>query len=48
VRVDPQFVRPVDAVELAGRPDKAREVLGWTPRVDFAELVGRMVDADLH
>jgi GDPmannose 4,6-dehydratase len=47
VRVDPEFVRPVDAVELAGRADKAREVLGWSPRVGFAELVGRMVDADL-
>ncbi len=47
VRVDPQFVRPVDAVELAGNASKAREVLGWEPQVDFAELVGRMVDADL-
>jgi len=46
-RVDPQFVRPVDAVELAGNASKAREVLGWKPQVDFAELVGRMVDADL-
>lgn len=47
VRVDPQFVRPVDAVELAGDAAKARRVLGWEPKVDFAELVGRMVDADL-
>ena len=48
VRVDPQFVRPVDAVELAGDASKAREVLGWEPQVGFAELVGRMVDADLR
>ena len=48
VRVDPEFVRPVDAVELAGDASKARHLLGWTPRVDFAELVGRMVDADLR
>jgi GDPmannose 4,6-dehydratase len=48
VRVDPQFVRPVDAVELAGDATKARNVLGWRPQVDFAELVGRMVDADLR
>jgi GDPmannose 4,6-dehydratase len=48
VRVDPEFVRPADSVELAGRADKARDVLGWIPRVDFAELVGRMVDADLR
>ena len=48
VRVDPQFVRPVDAVELAGDASRARDVLGWRPQVDFAELVGRMVDADLR
>ena len=47
VRVDPQFVRPVDAVELCGDASRARQVLGWAPTVDFPELVGRMVDADL-
>ena len=47
VRVDEAFQRPVDAVELAGRADRARDVLGWVPQVDFRELVGRMVDADL-
>ena len=46
VRVDEAFVRPVDAVELVGRPDRARDVLGWTSSVAFDELVGRMVDAD--
>lgn len=48
VRSDPAFVRPVDAVELVGDASKAREALGWTPQVAFAELVGRMVDADLE
>ena len=47
VRVDEAFIRPVDAVELAGRADRARDVLGWVPQVRFRELVGRMVDADL-
>jgi GDPmannose 4,6-dehydratase len=47
VRVDPAFVRPSDAVALVGRADRAYEVLGWVPQVDFAELVGRMVDADV-
>lgn len=46
VRVDPAFVRPVDAVELRGDATRAREVLGWTPSIDFQELVGRMVDAE--
>lgn len=47
VRVDPAFVRPVDAVELAGDPSRARERLGWAPTVGFDEIVARMVRADL-
>lgn len=47
VTTKPAFVRPVDAVELVGNPARARELLGWEPRVGFEELVGRMVDADL-
>ena len=48
VRVDPAFVRPVDAVELSGDSTKARTELGWTPTVDFDEIVAAMVDADLQ
>jgi GDPmannose 4,6-dehydratase len=44
---DPSLVRPVDAVELVGDASRARDRLGWSPTVGFAELVGRMVDADL-
>lgn len=47
VRVDPAFVRPVDAVELVGDPAKARAELGWSPTVRFDEVVARMVRADL-
>ena len=47
VRTDPAFARPADAAELVGNAGKARRVLGWAPTVSFAELVGRMVDADL-
>ncbi|WP_243059061.1 GDP-mannose 4,6-dehydratase [Nocardioides sp. SR21] len=47
VVVDPEFVRPADPTELAGDATRARTLLGWEPTVDFAELVGRMVDADL-
>lgn len=48
VSTNPDFVRPVDAVELVGNPARARELLGWEPQVGFEELVGRMVDADLQ
>ena len=47
VRVDPALVRPVDAAVQVGDASRARTRLGWQPTVDFAELVGRMVDADL-
>lgn len=46
VDLDPAFARAVDPVELVGDASKARELLGWVPRVGFTELVGRMVDAD--
>jgi GDPmannose 4,6-dehydratase len=40
-------VRPVDPPVLLGDASKARERLGWTPRVSFRELVRSMVDAEL-
>lgn len=48
LETDPSLVRPADATEQVGDASKAREVLGWTPTVSFAELVGRMVDHDLE
>ncbi len=47
VRVDPAFVRPAEAGVQVGDASKAARVLGWAPTVDFAELVGRMVEHDL-
>ncbi len=47
VTTDPALVRPADATDLTGDATRARTVLGWEPTVDFEELVGRMVDADL-
>ncbi|MCW2530248.1 MAG: NAD-dependent epimerase/dehydratase [Pseudonocardiales bacterium] len=47
VETDSAFVRPSDAPDQVGDPTKARNVLGWRPVVSFAELVERMVDADI-
>lgn len=47
VTTDSRFVRPADASELVGDASKARRELGWTPTLTFADIVGRMVDADL-
>jgi GDPmannose 4,6-dehydratase len=48
VSVDPEFVRPADPTELVGDASLARSVLGWSPTLEFDEIVGRMVDADLE
>ena len=48
VEVDPRFFRPAEVDLLLGDPRKARELLGWRPRVDFKALVRMMVDADMQ
>jgi GDPmannose 4,6-dehydratase len=47
VRVDPAFLRPAEVEHLLGDATKAKTELGWTPSVDFKQLVEMMVDADL-
>lgn len=47
VSIDPDLVRAVETVPLVGDPGRARAVLGWQPTVDYAEMIGRMVDADM-
>ncbi|MCW3020485.1 MAG: GDP-mannose 4,6-dehydratase, partial [Solirubrobacterales bacterium] len=48
LRVDPSLVRPPERTPSMGDPAKARTRLGWKPQVSFAELVERMVHADLR
>jgi len=47
VRVDPRYFRPTEVNTLLGDPSKARQKLGWTAEVTFAELVAEMVSSDL-
>jgi GDPmannose 4,6-dehydratase len=47
VKQDPRFMRPAEVELLIGDPAKAKEKLGWTPTVDFPELIAMMVDHDL-
>ena len=47
VAQDPRFMRPAEVEMLIGDPTKAREKLGWSPKVDFAQLVAMMVEHDL-
>ena len=47
VTVDKKFLRPLDVNYLRGDYTKAKEKLGWEPKVKFKELVQIMVDADI-
>ena len=47
VSVDPRYFRPTEVETLLGDATKAREQLGWEPRIGFDELVQEMVREDL-
>jgi GDPmannose 4,6-dehydratase len=46
VVVDQELIRPAEIEHLLGDAGKARQELGWEPRVSFAELIQMMVEAD--
>jgi len=48
VRVDPKYFRPNEVEYLMADSSKARECLGWFPKVSFRDLIRIMVDADLE
>lgn len=48
VAIDPRYFRPAEVDYLLGDASKAREKLGWRPRVSFKELVRMMVEHDLE
>jgi GDPmannose 4,6-dehydratase len=45
---EPRFFRPAEVDLLIGDATKARETLGWEPKVGFQQLIETMVDADLQ
>ena len=47
VQVDSRYFRPTEVETLLGDPTKAKEKLGWVPKIGFAELVSEMVREDL-
>ena len=48
VRIDQRYFRPTETELLLADSTKAREKLGWEPKVTFKELVRIMVDADME
>jgi len=48
VAIDPRYFRPTEVETLLGDPSKARERLGWQPRITLEEMVGEMARVDLR
>ena len=48
VEIDPRYYRPTEVELLIGDASKAKERLGWEPKVGFDDLVKLMVDADME
>ncbi len=46
VQVDSRYFRPTEVETLLGDPSKAKQKLGWTPKITFHELVAEMVRED--
>jgi len=47
VEVDPRYFRPTEVETLLGDASKAKNKLGWTPKITFDQLVAEMVREDL-
>ncbi len=47
VRVDPRYFRPAEVETLLGDPTKAKEKLGWIPKITVQEMCAEMVCEDL-
>lgn len=47
VAVDPRYFRPTEVETLLGDATKAKQKLGWTPKISFNELVSEMMREDL-
>ncbi|MBU4317138.1 MAG: GDP-mannose 4,6-dehydratase [Proteobacteria bacterium] len=48
VAVDPRYFRPTEVESLLGDPTKAKEKLGWEPRISFEDMIQEMVAHDLE
>jgi GDPmannose 4,6-dehydratase len=42
IKVDPKYFRPAEVETLLGDPTKAKEKLGWEPKISFEQLVEDM------
>jgi GDPmannose 4,6-dehydratase len=48
VEIDPRLFRPHEVPLLLGDPTKAKQKLGWEPKITFKKLAKMMYEADLQ
>jgi len=48
VKVDPRYFRPAEVETLLGDPSKAKEKLGWEPKITLEEMVHEMMENDIN
>ena len=48
IKVDPNYFRPTEVDQLQGDASKAKERLGWEPKIGLNELIAEMVEHDLE
>ena len=46
IRIDPKYYRPSEVPELMGDATKAKEILGWEPKISLEELIDEMVKSE--
>ncbi len=47
VSIDPHYYRPTEVETLLGDASKAKEKLGWVPKISFEQLVSEMIESDM-
>jgi GDPmannose 4,6-dehydratase len=48
IAVDPRYFRPTEVETLLGDPTKAKEKLGWEPKITLEEMVHEMMESDIN
>jgi len=48
VSVDPRYFRPSEVDTLLGDPSKAKEKLGWEPKITLKQMVDEMMENDIN
>ncbi len=47
VAIDPKYYRPAEVETLLGDSSKAKDILGWEPKISFKDLVSEMINEDM-